>query len=68
MGLISQELVYYLLCGVIFNFIYDSLINFLGKEFEKLRFSLLERIIVGLFWPIALIRMIIGFISTFIKW
>jgi len=57
----------YLLCGVIFNFLFDMLINVLGEEHEGNRFTILERIVVTIAWPLPLIKFIIGFITSLKK-
>jgi len=57
----------YLLCGVIFNLLFDMLINTLGEEMEENRFTMLERIVVTLTWPIHFFKFIIGFFTTLKK-
>ena len=41
----------YLIVGVAFNFVWDALINKSGNE--ENRFTLLERFIVAIIWPLA---------------
>ena len=57
----------YLLCGVTFNLLFDMLINVLGEDMEQNRFTILERIIVTITWPISLIKFIIGFLTSLKK-
>lgn len=57
----------YILCGVTFNFLFDMLINVLGEDMEGNRFTILERIIVTITWPIPLIKFIIGFFTSLKK-
>ena len=57
----------YLLCGVTFNFLFDMLINVLGEDMEQNRFTILERIVVTITWPIPLIKFIIGFFTSLKK-
>jgi hypothetical protein len=54
----------YIFLGVIFNFIFDILINWLGAEEQ--RFTLSERIVTTLLWPIAFIVFVFNFIKTLI--
>ena len=49
-GAKMQHIIYYLLGGILFNFIYDLLVDKLGNE--AVRFTMKERIAVGLIWPI----------------
>jgi len=43
------------------------LINVLGEDMEEHRFTMLERIVVALTWPIHLFKFIIGFFTTLKK-
>jgi len=45
-----QYIIYYLLGGVILNLIYDLIVDVLSKP--SLRFTMKERIAVGLVWPL----------------
>ena len=55
---------YYVSIGVLFNFLFDKVIDYL--EQEHIRFTLMERIVTTLLWPIALIVFIFNFIKTLI--
>jgi len=57
----------YLLCGVTFNLLFDMLINVLGEDMEENRFTMSERIVVALTWPIHLFKFIIGFFTSLKK-
>ena len=57
----------YIFIGIVFNFLFDLMVNWLASndpEHEGLRFTMPERLIAVLTWPIHLIRLIIGFNST----
>lgn len=56
---------YYLLIGVIVNAIYDFLISNIDRE--DLRFDMLQRVLVGLFWPAYIVLLIINFIINYIN-
>jgi len=56
---------YYILFGVIVNALYDFLISTIDRE--DLRFSMLERILIGLFWPAYLVLLVINFIIKYIN-
>jgi hypothetical protein len=60
-----NTLSYYLLFGVIVNALYDFLISTIDRE--DLRFNMLERILVGLFWPAYLVLLTINFIINYIN-
>lgn len=60
-----QYIIYYLLGGVLFNFIYDLLIDKLDNQ--SLRFTIGERIAVGLVWPIYVIAFLRNFFIHFFK-
>lgn len=60
-----QYIIYYLLGGVLFNFIYDLLIDKLGDK--SLRFSTTARIIFGLVWPFYVLAFIRNFFIYFFK-
>lgn len=42
----------YLIIGVVFNFVFDSLVNVSGNE--EYRFTMKERIIMAFIWPVGL--------------
>jgi len=54
----------YIFLGVIFNFLFDVLINWLGAEEQ--RFTLGERISTTILWPIALVVFLVNFIRTMV--
>jgi len=61
---------FYIICGVIFNFLFDLIVNWLASnnpEHEGLRFTMAERAVTVLTWPIHAGRLIIGFIKTIIN-
>jgi hypothetical protein len=60
-----NTLSYYFLFGVIINALYDFLISTIDRE--DLRFSMFERIIIGLFWPAYLVLLAINFIINYIN-
>ena len=47
-----NAIILYLIAGVAFNLLWDVTINHSGRE--ESRFSLLERLIATLIWPLAL--------------
>lgn len=53
------------MAGIALNFMYDLLINKLGDE--STRFTLVERIVSTILWPIILIIFIVGVIKTLMK-
>jgi len=53
---------YYVSIGVLFNFLFDKVIDYL--EQEHIRFTLMERIVTTLLWPIAVLVFIYNFIKT----
>jgi hypothetical protein len=57
--------IYYVFIGVLFNFLFDKIVDFL--EQEQIRFNLMERIITSLLWPIALLVFLYNFIKSFIE-
>ena len=52
----------YLIIGVIFNFIFDQLVSFSGNE--EFRFTIFERIVMSLIWPIGVGMFIFHFFSN----
>ena len=61
---------YYIICGVIFNFLFDLMVNWLASndpEHEGLRFTMAERVVTSLTWPVHFVRLLIGFIKTIIN-
>jgi len=57
-----NEILTYILIGVICNFLFDLLVNQL--EAEEQRFTMTERIVTTVIWPIALAVFIYNFIKT----
>ena len=55
----------YITIGVIFNLVYDLVINHIQKE--ELRFNMIERIVFTIIWPIYVIVFIFNAILTIIK-
>lgn len=49
--------------GIVFNALFDLLITYLGDEHEDKRFTLFERIVAMLTWPIPLTKFIFGIIN-----
>jgi len=54
----------YLFIGVVFNFLFDLIVNYI--EHEQARFTMMERVMTTLLWPVALIVFIFNFIRTLI--
>ena len=54
----------YLSIGVLFNFLIDLLVDYFEKhdfdDVDKMRFDNFTRIIVGLFWPIAILIILVS--------
>jgi formate-dependent nitrite reductase membrane component NrfD len=57
-----SAIIWYLFAGVAFNFLWDLITTRL--ESEQNRFTMLERFIVVLIWPIALLFFVTMFIKT----
>ena len=53
---------YYVSIGVLFNFLFDKVIDYL--EQEQIRFTTMERIVTTLLWPIAVLVFVYNFIKT----
>lgn len=53
---------YYVSIGVLFNFLFDKVIDYL--EQEHIRFTTMERIVTTLLWPIAVLVFVYNFIKT----
>jgi len=54
---------YYVSIGVLFNFLFDKIVDFL--EQEQIRFSIMERVLTTLLWPLALTVFVYNFIKTY---
>lgn len=46
-----STIIYYVIAGVAFNFLWDLIIS--KTETEEYRFTMVERVIVTLIWPVA---------------
>ena len=53
---------YYVSIGVLFNFLFDKVIDYLEQEY--IRFTTMERIVTTLLWPIAVLVFVYNFIKT----
>lgn len=53
---------YYVSIGVLFNFLFDKVIDYL--EQEQIRFTTMERVTTTLLWPIAVLVFVYNFIKT----
>jgi hypothetical protein len=60
-----STLMNYLLLGVVFNAAYDFAITYIKKE--ELRFTMVERVVFAIVWPIYVLLLIINFIKTIIN-
>jgi len=54
----------YLIIGVIFNFVFDLLVNLSGSEDH--RFTMFERLVMTLVWPIGVLAFVFHFIKNII--
>ena len=57
-----STLMNYLLLGVVFNAAYDFAITHIKRE--ELRFTIVERVVFVIVWPVYVVFMIINFIKT----
>jgi hypothetical protein len=55
----------YLIIGVVFNFVFDLLVNVSGDENH--RFTMFERFTMTLIWPIGIIMFAVHFFKQFIS-
>lgn len=46
-----STIIYYVIAGVAFNFLWDLIIS--KAETEEYRFTMVERVVVTLIWPVA---------------
>jgi hypothetical protein len=58
-------IILYLLIGVTFNYLWDVTISYTGSE--ENRFTVKERLIVSMIWPVALGFGLATFIAAFFK-
>lgn len=58
-----SNVITYLIIGVVFNFLFDKLVDF--NESEEYRFTMKERITMTLIWPIGLGMFAIHFFKQF---
>lgn len=56
-----SNVITYLIIGVLFNFIFDKLVDFNGTE--EHRFTMGERVTMTLFWPLGVGAFIFHFIK-----
>ena len=52
----------YLVIGVVFNFVFDLLVNVSGNE--EHRFTMFERLTMTLIWPVGVLAFVFHFISN----
>jgi len=57
----AQYVLYYCMGGVVFNAFYDFVVSKIGNE--DLRFNMMERISIGLVWPVFTLIFIVNFIK-----
>jgi len=67
--MIYSYILYYLLGGILFNVIYDLVVDWLYSTgvTQDLRFSIKERLFVGLIWPFYLIVLIKNLFNQLFK-
>lgn len=68
--MVFNYIIYYILIGIVFNMLYDLLVDYLRNQGNDsdIRFTLKERIIVTLLWPIYATGLIVNiFINLFKK-
>jgi len=58
-----SNVITYLIIGVLFNFVFDKLVDF--NESEEYRFTIKERIIMTLIWPVGVGMFAIHFFKQF---
>ena len=58
-----SNVITYLILGVLFNFVFDKLVDF--NESEEFRFTMKERIIMTLIWPVGVGSFAIYFFKQF---
>lgn len=61
--MIANIILTYIFLGIVFNALFDLLITYLGDEHEDKRFTVFERIVAMLTWPIPLTKFIFGIIN-----
>lgn len=54
----------YLIIGVVFNFVFDLLVNVSGEEAH--RFTVVERFVMTLIWPVGVVMFIFHLIKNLI--
>lgn len=59
------NIITYLIIGVAFNFVYDSIISEFGMNEEDTRLNMKERGIVVLIWPLAVLFFVYLMIKPF---
>jgi len=58
-------LITYLIIGVAFNFVFDQLVSLSGNE--EFRFTIIERLIMSLIWPVGVGMFIFHFLNNLKK-
>lgn len=59
-----SNIIWYFIIGVVFNFLYDKAVDYTEAEY---RFTMSERFVVTLFWPIMLIIFVYHLIKTMLS-
>lgn len=59
-----SNVITYLFIGVVFNFLFDKLVDF--SESEDHRFNMGERIAMTLLWPIGVLTLVYYFIKNLV--
>lgn len=62
-----QFMLYYLLCGVIFNLIFDLLVTLFGPGAEKNRLTIIERLFTTFIWPVLFFKLVFGIVNIIIN-
>jgi hypothetical protein len=62
-----SSVIYYLIVGVILNFVYDIVVSEFNMSEEDTRFTLKERFIVTLIWPLVALFFVFTFFKNFLK-
>lgn len=60
-----SNMITYLIIGVVFNFLFDKLVDF--NESEEFRFSIKERIIMTFIWPVGVGMFVVYFFKNFLS-
>ena len=57
-----STIIYYVIVGVIFNYLWDFTVS--KTQREENRFTILERIIVTIIWPVAILFLIFTLVKN----